>query len=81
VIVAEGWYLDPFGRHEHRWFSNGHPTALVRDGVIDGHDEPPALAWDGPLQELEEIPALNETLRADDDPEQQLPPDEAGHLM
>ena len=34
----QGWYLDPYGRHELRWFSVGQPTALVRDGGVDGHD-------------------------------------------
>jgi hypothetical protein len=28
----EGWYTDPFGRHEARWLSDGSPTKLVRDG-------------------------------------------------
>jgi hypothetical protein len=28
--VEEGWYTDPFGRHEARWLSNGHATKLVR---------------------------------------------------
>ena len=26
---AEGWYVDPFGAHEARWFSNGSPTLLA----------------------------------------------------
>ena len=38
---AEGWYLDPFGRHEHRWFSDGRPTALVRDNGVEAQDQPP----------------------------------------
>jgi hypothetical protein len=37
----EGWCLDPYGRHELRWYSAGRPTALVRDGRLEGHDEPP----------------------------------------
>ncbi len=37
----EGWYLDPYGLHELRWFSAGDPTALVRDGGVDGHDAAP----------------------------------------
>ena len=39
---AEGWCLDPYGRHEQRWFSAGKPTALVRDDGVEGHDAPPA---------------------------------------
>ena len=31
-MAAEGWYTDPFRLHEHRWFSDGTPTYLVRDG-------------------------------------------------
>ena len=42
--------MDPFGRHELRWFSDGEATALVRDGGLDGQDPPPATQWEGPLQ-------------------------------
>jgi hypothetical protein len=34
----EGWFTDPFERHEARWMSQGTPTALVRDGNIEGSD-------------------------------------------
>jgi hypothetical protein len=37
----EGWYIDPFGRHEARWISDGTPTALVRDGEAESQDPPP----------------------------------------
>ena len=37
----EGWYTDPFGRHEARWMSDGMPTRLVRDGGVEGNDDPP----------------------------------------
>jgi hypothetical protein len=37
----EGWYTDPFGRHEARWISSGRPTPLVRDGNVESHDDPP----------------------------------------
>jgi len=40
-VGLEGWYDDPLGRHEHRWLSNGQPTALVRDSGVEGHDPPP----------------------------------------
>jgi hypothetical protein len=30
--VKQGWYQDPAGRHEYRWFSEGAPTDLVMDG-------------------------------------------------
>ncbi len=46
---AEGWYLDPYGLHEHRWFSAGKPSRLVRDGAIEANDPPPDRPFDGPL--------------------------------
>jgi hypothetical protein len=30
--VKEGWYEDPARRHQYRWFSDGTPTDLVRNG-------------------------------------------------
>jgi len=41
----QGWYSDPFGQHDKRYFSAGRPTKLVRDGDIDGFSEPPAENW------------------------------------
>jgi hypothetical protein len=38
----EGWYTDPYDRHEARWMSVGEPTALVRDGDTESNDPPPA---------------------------------------
>jgi len=40
--VLQGWGDDPFGLHEHRYFSAGRPTKLVRDGGVEAYDEPPA---------------------------------------
>jgi hypothetical protein len=37
----EGWYIDPHGRHEARWISDGSPTALVSDGGVESQDPPP----------------------------------------
>jgi hypothetical protein len=37
----EGWYIDPYGRHEARWYSDGTPTALVRDGGVEANDPAP----------------------------------------
>jgi len=39
-MVASGWFRDPYGRHEARWFSEGRPTSLVRDGAREGTDPP-----------------------------------------
>jgi len=41
----QGWHADPFGLHEHRYFSAGSPTKLVRDGKLEAYDEPPAEDW------------------------------------
>jgi hypothetical protein len=38
----EGWYTDPYERHEARWLSDGEPTKLVRDGAIESYEDPPA---------------------------------------
>jgi hypothetical protein len=38
---AQGWYQDPSGLHDARYFSAGHPTRLVRDGNVESYDEPP----------------------------------------
>lgn len=37
----EGWFTDPFARHEHRWMSDGKPTKLVRDKNVESYDEVP----------------------------------------
>ncbi len=41
----EGWYTDPFARHELRWMSDGKPTKLVRDQERECYDDVP----DGPF--------------------------------
>ena len=46
---AEGWYSDPYGLHEQRWFSRGRPSRLVRDGLVETDDPPPDRPFDGPL--------------------------------
>jgi hypothetical protein len=43
---AQNWCPDPFGRHEARWFSNGIPTALVRDAGREAQDPPPDHAFE-----------------------------------
>jgi hypothetical protein len=40
--ALQGWYPDPFGLHEQRYFSSGRPTKLVRDGRVEAYDEPTA---------------------------------------
>ena len=72
----EGWFLDPFGHHEARWFSDGVPTALVRDGGIESQDSPPSTAIEGELQRLPEPTQSVEgaLLRADDAEAQAIDP-------
>jgi hypothetical protein len=41
----QGWYADPFGLHEYRYFSAGVPTRLVRDGSVESYDELPPRLW------------------------------------
>jgi len=52
-VKAQGWYRDPYCVHEDRYFSDGHPTKLVRDGEVEGYDPPPASP---PEVELVEVP-------------------------
>jgi hypothetical protein len=47
---AEGWYRDPYGSHQDRWFSDGRATFLVRDEGVESHDEPPAGEPPRPLE-------------------------------
>jgi hypothetical protein len=37
----QGWSDDPFRLHDVRYFSEGRPTNLVRDGDRESYDEPP----------------------------------------
>lgn len=49
-MKAEGWYVDPYGLHDARWFSEGTPTSLVRDVGVESHDPPPATDYTGELE-------------------------------
>jgi|HubBroStandDraft_5_1064220.scaffolds.fasta_scaffold2150233_1 hypothetical protein len=69
-MQAEGWYRDPFEIHTDRWFSDGRPTALVRDGKVEGQDPPPEVAYSGPLVEATTSRAVDgEDLRRADEAE------------
>ena len=37
----QGWYVDPYGLHGERWYSDGTPTSLVRDHGTESRDAPP----------------------------------------
>lgn len=44
-MAEEGWYSDPYGIHEARWFSDGSPTALVRDHGTTSKDPTPMTPY------------------------------------
>jgi hypothetical protein len=50
----QGWFSDPFGQHMARWFSDGNPTALVRDEGVESHDPAPDLPYIAPLEPVVE---------------------------
>jgi hypothetical protein len=41
-MKAQGWYHDPYGVHEERYYSDGEATKLVCDGGVECYDPPPA---------------------------------------
>ena len=41
ILGTIGWYRDPYGVHEDRYFSQGFPTKLVRDNGVESYDPPP----------------------------------------
>jgi hypothetical protein len=53
---AQGWFRDPFGVHEDRYFSAGQPTKLVRDRDVEAYDEPP----DRPFAASDLVPAARD---------------------
>jgi len=64
-MTEEGWYTDPFRLHEHRWFSDGTPTYLVRDGGRTSKDAPPEVPYvEGPR--LVEPPPSSDDFRRSD---------------
>ena len=74
VMRAEGWYQDPFHLHTDRWFSDGQPTSLVRDGKVESRDAPPSATYSGPLVESVEVPPLyGQDLRRADEAESGRP--------
>lgn len=48
----QGWYVDPYGLHDRRWFSDGTPTKLVRDGDLESNDPPPDRPFEGSPEPL-----------------------------
>ncbi|HEY5110618.1 MAG TPA: hypothetical protein VII96_13505 [Acidimicrobiales bacterium] len=64
---AEGWYRDPYGIHEQRWFSGGRPSALVRDEAVESNDPPPGTPLpETPVRALAPPPNGDDLRRAGD---------------
>jgi hypothetical protein len=72
--TMEGWYTDPYQRHDARWMSQGSPTRLVRDGDTEGSDpmddEPFKVT---PVRIESEGPHDGSDLRRADDAERERP--------
>jgi hypothetical protein len=68
IPQQEGWYTDPWGRHDARWISVGVPTKLVRDGALESYDDPPDSPPSQAWASIEPSPGslhAADTLRAD----------------
>ncbi len=65
---AEGWYIDPYGLHEARWFSDGAPTALVRDAGVESQDRPPDTPLPATLEPVPEVVGDGSDLLRSDGP-------------
>lgn len=76
-VSAEGWYVDPWGHFEARWFSDGTPSALVRNGSVEAHDPPPDGPFEGEPQRLPEAAGSGQDLRRADDVDRDEPFDPA----
>jgi len=67
-VKAQGWYRDPYCVHEDRYFSDGQPTKLVRDGGVECYDPPPPGPAKMQLVEVRESqPRDGDDLRRADD--------------
>lgn len=68
-MKPEGWYTDPYARHEARWLSDGRATKLVRDGDVTSYDEPPGGPFLSEPEPIEFHPgwdSADDLRRADD---------------
>lgn len=76
---AQGWYRDPFGTHEDRYFSCGWPTKLVRDCGIEAYDLPPDLPL--PEGDLTPVPPSGKVMAARSDIQRADPPADLAERM
>jgi hypothetical protein len=74
IVNEEGWYKDPYRRHEARWISDGTPTALVRDAEVESQDPPPDEPITVGMERVAEATRVDGTdlKRADDAESQNL---------
>ena len=71
--VKQGWYQDPVSRHQYRWFSQGTPTDLVKDGRTTSRDSiSDADPADYQSMQLEQEPDVGPLLHKDDAPPPKL---------
>jgi len=77
ALRAEGWYNDPYSKHDDRWFSDGEPTSLVRDAGIESRDPPPDTPLPTTLvpSETSNQASDGDDLRRADDAEREPPYD------
>jgi hypothetical protein len=81
LVNPEGRYQDLFGAHEPRWFADGTPTALVRDGHVESRDDPPSSSWEGPVEEIEDATESSpDDLRRADDGQSDRPVEEEARI-
>lgn len=73
---AQGWFRDPSGAHQDRWFSDGMATHLVRDGDVESFDDPPPFDYDS--QPLVPVSPDGADEPADEPAEPDAAADEAG---
>jgi len=67
-VKAQGWYRDPYNIHEDRYFSEGQPTKLVRDGEAESYDPPPPGPPEGELVKVpDSVPSDGTDMRRADD--------------
>jgi hypothetical protein len=68
-MPVQGWFRDPYGIHEDRYFSQDSATRLVRDHGAESYDDPPPWVPVEPLVPLPSSPGDDhpDPRRADDD--------------
>ena len=71
--TPQGWFVDPYRIHEHRWISLGRPINLVRDGNVEAKGDPPGRPQSLPYVPVSTGSAHRDMRRADDASRQAIP--------